>query len=88
MAGVQIAVYERSLSLKFYVLTAKFAEKFDVIFCLNVLSLTTGRNREIALGNLWQHLSQDGYLILGHNENFGLVVPACNQESRHIAKKN
>ncbi|MBE1300967.1 MAG: methyltransferase domain-containing protein [Alteromonadaceae bacterium] len=70
------------------VLTAKFADKFDVIFCRNVLSLMTSRNREIALGNLWQHLSQDGYLILGHNENFGLVVPECNQESSQIAKRN
>lgn len=69
------------------VLTVKFAKQFDVIFCRNVLSLMTIRNREIALRNLWQHIAENGYLILGHNEYFGSVVPECNQESSYIAKR-
>jgi chemotaxis protein methyltransferase CheR len=45
-----------------------FAEKFDVIFCRNVMIYFDEAMKNHLLKKFYQHLAQDGHLFLGHSE--------------------
>ena len=54
---------------------------FDVVFCRNTLIYFDRKTQESVIGMLFQHLSPEGYLFLGHSES----LVNMNFKTRHIA---
>ncbi|WP_051321334.1 CheR family methyltransferase [Chrysiogenes arsenatis] len=62
--------------LNFMDATYGLKEKFDVIFCRNVLIYFDKKTQEAILRKQIAHLSDDGYLFLGHSETLnGMNLP-------------
>jgi len=56
--------------------TYPISEKFDVIFCRNVLIYFDRPTQEAVINKLCNHLIPDGYFFLGHSESAtGMQVP-------------
>ena len=54
----------------------RFREKLNVIFCRNVIIYFDRPTQELLLNRLCDHLSQDGYLFIGHSESLaGMTLP-------------
>ncbi|MCQ2226864.1 MAG: methyltransferase domain-containing protein [Bacteroidales bacterium] len=63
---------QQNISLKYLNLMDKvydITEKYDVIFCRNVLIYFDHETQEKVVGKLCRHLSPGGYLMIGHSES-------------------
>ena len=67
--------------------TFSFADKFDVIFCRNVMIYFNKETQEILVNKFWNSLKDEGYLFIGHSESlmsiqhkFKYVAPTIYQK--------
>lgn len=49
--------------------TFPFQNKFDVIFCRNVMIYFDRQTQETLVGKFYRHLAPGGYLLIGHSES-------------------
>lgn len=73
---------QRNISLKYLNLMDSvydITEKYDVIFCRNVLIYFDRETQEKVINKLCRHLVQGGYLFIGHSESMAnMDVPLTN----------
>ncbi|SFE29461.1 CheR family methyltransferase [Thermophagus xiamenensis] len=63
-------------------------EKFDVIFCRNVLIYFDRNTQEKVINRLCRHLKSDGYFFIGHSESLsGMDVPLENVKPTIFKRK-
>ncbi|MCW3806415.1 CheR family methyltransferase [Plebeiibacterium marinum] len=71
---------QRNLSLKYLnLMDSSFSainEKYDVVFCRNVLIYFDRQTQESVINKLSSHVKSDGYFFIGHSESLtGMDVP-------------
>lgn len=63
-------------------------EKFDIIFCRNVLIYFDRETQEKVINRLSQYLKPDGYFFLGHSESITNINVPLKQVKPTIFKRN
>ncbi len=62
-------------------------EKFDVIFCRNVLIYFDEPTKKNVIRRLLQCLNRGGYLITGHSESIHMICPELKSEATSVYRK-
>ncbi len=62
-------------------------EKFDVIFCRNVLIYFDEKTKKNVVNRLVQCLNHNGYLFTGHSESIQILCPDLYAESTSVYRK-
>lgn len=62
-------------------------EKFDVIFCRNVLIYFDEKTKKHVINRLVQCLNHNGYLFTGHSESIHILCPDLYAESTSVYRK-
>ncbi|THB69554.1 MAG: protein-glutamate O-methyltransferase CheR [Gammaproteobacteria bacterium] len=63
------------------------SEKFDVIFCRNVLIYFDETTKKNVISRLLQCLNRGGYLITGHSESIQMLCPELCTEATSVYRK-
>jgi chemotaxis protein methyltransferase CheR len=58
-----------------------FTNKFDLIFCRNVMIYFNKKTQEILVNKFWNSLKDDGYFFIGHSES----LMSIQNEFKYIA---
>lgn len=62
-------------------------EKFDIIFCRNVLIYFDEQTKKNVINRLVKCLNRDGYLFTGHSESIQILCPDLYSESTSVYRK-